>query len=265
MAKVIAFSNNKGGVLKTSLSVNLAGVLSKAGKDVLIVDLDSQGNSYTTFGKDPDDIEWTIYDLLTNNPKLNNPHDAVLNLAENLDIIVANDDMSYFEIEVLLAKDTYDDIFALFKDSIESFKEEYDYIIVDTPPALGLIAANVFIAVDEVVIPFQPEPYAFRSLVKTVTAVNNFKDKNPDLKVKSVIPVKYRHTVMHRAFIDSAKAFAKTQHIKFSDIVIKESIKYAETTLRENVPVTLLEEVPETLKPYAEVYQELAKELEYIG
>lgn len=265
MAKVLAFSNNKGGVLKTSLSVNLAGVLSKHGKKVLLIDLDAQGNAFTTFGKDPDDIEWSIYDLLIGNKELLNKHDAIINVAKNYDMIVANEDMAYFEIEVLQQSDKYPDFFGLFKHVVDEFRNEYDFIIVDTPPALGLIAGNVFLAVDDVVIPFQPETYAFRSLVKTVSTVDNFKERNSNLQIKCVIPVKYRRTLMHRAFIDSAKAFSKAKGIKFSETVIKESIKYAETALRQQMPITLVNDLPENLKPYTLVYEELAKELEYIG
>lgn len=265
MGKVVALSSNKGGILKTSLSVNLSGTLATNGKKVLLIDMDNQGNVATTFGLDPDDIEWTIYDLLTKNSEIGNPELALQKVNGNIDLIVANDDMAYFEIDVLTATDKYPKYFELLKDVIALFKAKYDYIIIDTPPQMGLIAANVFYAAQDVIIPFQPEEYAFRSLVKTVSAIEKFKSVNPDLCVKNIVPVKVKRTIMHQAYLDSAKSYAKARDLNFSNVVIKDSIKYAEMVARMNIPVTLFEDVPKTLLPYRTVYTELAKELGYIG
>jgi chromosome partitioning protein len=265
LSKVIALSSNKGGILKTSLAVNLAGTLATHNKKVLLIDMDNQGNVATTFGLDPDDIEWTIYDLLTKNKELANPDLALQKVNNNIDVIVANDDMAYFEIDVLTDTDHYPKYFELLKDVISLFKQKYDYIIVDTPPQMGLIAANVFYAVQDVIIPFQPEEYAFRSLVKSVAAIDKFKKVNSNLNVKKIVPVKVKRTVMHQAYLDSAKGYAKARNLSFSSIIIKDSIKYAEMVARMNIPVTLFEDVPKTLVPYKKVYTDLAKELKYIG
>ena len=265
LGKVVALSSNKGGILKTSLSVNLSGTLATNDKKVLLIDMDNQGNVATTFGLDPDDIEWTIYDLLTKNSEIGNPELALQKVNDNIDLIVANDDMAYFEIDVLTSTDKYPKYFELLKDVIALFKAKYDYIIIDTPPQMGLIAANVFYAAQDVIIPFQPEEYAFRSLVKTVSAIEKFKSVNPDLCVKNIVPVKVKRTIMHQAYLDSAKSYAKARDLNFSNVVIKDSIKYAEMVARMNIPVTLFEDVPKTLLPYRTVYTELAKELGYIG
>ncbi|MFT8774994.1 MAG: ParA family protein [Lacticaseibacillus paracasei] len=265
MGKVIALSSNKGGILKTSLSVNLSGTLATHGKKVLLIDIDNQGNIATTFGLDPDDIEFTIYDLLVKNPELANPDLALNKVSNNIDIIVANDDMAYFEIDVLTDTEHYPKYFELLRDVVSLFKAKYDYIIVDTPPQMGLIAANVFYAVQDVIIPFQPEEYAFRSLVKSVSAIDKFKKVNKELQVKEIVPVKVKRTVMHQAYLDSAKSYAKARNLQFSNIIIKDSIKYAEMVARMNIPVTLFDDVPKTLMPYKKVYTELAKELGYIG
>lgn len=265
MTKIIGISANKGGSLKTSISVNLAGTLSSYGKKVLCIDCDNQGNLATSFGLDPDDVEFTVYDLLTKNPDLGDPEESIVNVHKNIDIIVANDDMAYFEMDILTNTDRYPQYFSLLKDAISQVKDKYDYVIVDTPPAMGLIAANVFNAVEDVIIPFQPEEFAFRSLVKTVNAVEQFKKENSSLNVKDIVPVKVRHTVLHQAFLDSARSYAKTQKLPFSSLIIKDSIKYAETVARMNIPVTLFDDLPKSMKPYRDVYTNLAKELGYIG
>lgn len=88
---------------------------------------------------------------------------------------------------------------------------------------------------------------------------------NKELQVKEIVPVKVKRTVMHQAYLDSAKSYAKARNLQFSNIIIKDSIKYAEMVARMNIPVTLFDDVPKTLMPYKKVYTELAKELGYIG
>lgn len=264
MAKIIAFSSNKGGVLKTSLTVNIAGVLSSHGKKVLLVDLDNQGNVATTFGQDPDNIDFTIYDLMTKSEDLTDPHQAVQHVEKNLDMVVANDDMAYFEIDVLTNLDKFPHYFDLLTQAIQPFLKEYDFILMDTPPQMGLIAANIFSATHEIVIPYQPEEYAFRSLVKTINAIEQFKKTNKQLSIKEIVPVKVRRTVLHRAYTDTARAFVKSRGIRFSDISIKESVKYAEMSARFNVPITLLDELPKSLVQYKDIYESLVKEMGYL-
>ncbi|MEE6717148.1 ParA family protein [Schleiferilactobacillus harbinensis] len=264
VARSVAFSSNKGGVLKTSLAVNVAGALATNGKKTLMIDMDNQGNVATSFGKDPDDIEFTIYDLLTNNPEIKSVQDAVINVSPNLDIIVANDDMAYFEIDVLTDKGNYPNYFNLLKNVIKKFERDYDFIVLDTPPAMGLIAANIFDAVQDVVIPFQPEQYAFRSLVKTVDAITKFRESNSDLKIIDVVPTKVRNTNLHRAFLDAAKNYCKTQQIPFSKLEIRDTVKYGEMTARLSIPITMMDDLSKTLEPYKSVYDDLVHELGYL-
>ena len=265
MAKIVAPSSNKGGVLKTSLSTNLAGVLSQHGKKTLVIDMDNQGNVATTFGMDPDDEEFSIYDLLVKNPDLKDPHDAIMKITDNLDIIVANDDMAFFEIDVLTELKKYPNYFSLLSDVVKIFNDEYDFIVIDTPPQMGLVAANIFNAVEDIIIPYQPEEYAFRSLVKTVNAIFKFKKTNTKLTINEVVPVKVKRTLMHRAYLDSAKAYTKQNKIKFSSYQIKDSIKYAEMVARRNIPLSMFDTLPKDVEQYKKIYEDLAKEMGYIG
>ncbi|MGP6151697.1 ParA family protein [Priestia flexa] len=104
MAKVIAVSTNKGGVLKSSIVSNLAGVLSKEGKKVLIIDTDNQGNASISFGENPDNFELTLYDVLLEGIE---PKKAIVNVHKNIDILPSNDDMGFFEFDVISQLDKF--------------------------------------------------------------------------------------------------------------------------------------------------------------
>lgn len=263
MAKVVAFSSNKGGVLKTSLAINIAGSLAAQGKKTLIIDMDNQGNIATSFGKDPDQYETTIYDLLTD---LDNQHlaDAIVNISPELDIIVANDDMAYLEIDVLTDAKRYPDCFNLLRRVIDRVSGQYEFIIIDTPPAMGLVAANIFNATSDIIIPLQPEQYAFRSLVKTVAAIEKFKATNKSLRIVDVVPTKVRNTNMHYAYIDAARNYTMSMDIPFSKIMIRDTVKYGEMTARLGMPLTMAENLSKTLLPYKEVFDSLVSELGYL-
>lgn len=263
MAKVVAFSTNKGGVLKTSLAINVAGTLASRGKKILIIDMDNQGNISTSFKQDPDQYETTIYDLLTD---LTDKHlsDAIITITPHLDIIAANDDLAYLEIDILTNSKKYPDCFNLLDPVIDRVSDDYDFVITDTPPAMGLVAANVFNVADDIIIPLQPEQYAFRSLVKTVGAIEKFKATNKTLQIVDVVPTKVRNTNMHHAYIDAAKNYTKNMGIPFSSMMILDTVKYGEMIARLGMPITMIEHPNKTLSPYKEVFDSLVKELGYL-
>lgn len=262
MAKILAVTTNKGGALKTSITTNLAGVFSSNGNKVLIVDLDNQGNVAVTFGINPDEIENTVYDVMMGTAKIT---DSIVNVSENLDLVVSNDDMAFIEMDVLTNKERYPDPLNLLKKPLDQVADDYDYILIDTPPAMGMISANVFNCAEDILIPYQPEVYAFRSMVKSIKAINNFKRTNTALNIKAVIPVKVRKVLTHEAFLQSGRALCEQNGIKFSETMIPESIKYAESVGRYKLPITLTNDNLKTINQYRDIYIELAKELEYIG
>lgn len=263
MTKKIAVSTNKGGSLKTSLTTNIGGVLANKGFKVLLIDLDNQGNIGITFGINPDDVEYTIYDILTNKNVL--VRDSIINVAENLDIIVANDDMAYLEMDVLTDSTKFPDPLNLLKEPLKKLEKMYDFIIIDTPPAMGMISANVFNSVEDIIIPYHPEVYSFRSMVKSIKSINNFKKTNKELKIKAVVPVKVRNVLTHEAFLQSASALCEQNSILMTNTQIPESIKYAESIGKFKKPVTLLEESNKALSSYKTIYIDLIKELNYFG
>lgn len=262
MTKILAVTTNKGGALKTSITTNLAGVLSSNGNKVLIIDLDNQGNAAVTFGVNPDNVENTVYDVLMGTESI---FDSIINVNPNLDMLVSNDDMAFIEMDVLTNRDEYPNPLNLLSGPLDSVKDKYDYILIDTPPAMGMIAANVFNCAEDILIPYQPEVYAFRSMVKSITAINNFKKTNTELNIKAVIPVKVRNVLTHDAFLQSAKALCDQNGVNFSETIIPESIRYAESVGRYKLPITLTDDNLKTIAQYKQIYFDLAKELGYIG
>lgn len=262
MTKILAVTTNKGGALKTSITTNLAGVFSSNGNKVLVIDLDNQGNVAVTFGINPDEVENTIYDVLMEDADIK---DSIVNVSDGLDLVVSNDDMAFIEMDVLTDKEKYPDPLNLLKKPLNEIKDSYDYILIDTPPAMGMISANVFNCAEDILIPYQPEVYAFRSMVKSIKAINNFKRTNEELNIKAVIPVKVRKVLTHEAFLQSGRALCEQNRIKFTDTIIPESIKYAESVGRYKLPITLTDDNLKTINQYKEIYIKLAKELGYIG
>ena len=263
MSKIVAVSTNKGGALKTSITTNLGGVLSQAGYKVLLIDFDNQGHVAVSFGINPDEVEYTIYDILTEeNIKFDEP---IINVSKNLDIIAANDDMAYIEMDVLTNNDKYPNPLNLLQRPLKYLKNNYDFILIDTPPAMGMISANVFNSVDDVLIPYHPEVYSFRSMVKSIKSINNFKRSNKNLNIKAVIPVKIRKVLTHEAFLQSAQALCEQNSILMTNTTIPESIRYAESIGKYKLPVTLIDEKNKSLIGYKQIYAKLARELTYIG
>ncbi|NNV04715.1 ParA family protein, partial [Brevibacillus sp. MCWH] len=211
MCEVWTVSTRKGGVLKTTLCVNIAGVLSKKGK-VLIVDLDAQGNVALSFGINPDKVKLTIRDLLTRGV---DAEKCIINVYENIDIIASNDDMNDFEFEVIPDRVKYPDPFILLKDKLENLKNMYDYIIIDTPPNFGLIQANALMFADKVLVPYQPEKYSMRALVKIVDTVRLFKrNYNPNLKLSGVVATMVdMRTSLHCEIMEATRKFSREKNI----------------------------------------------------
>lgn len=255
--KIISFNTNKGGVLKSSVTTNIASVLSLQGKKCLIIDLDNQGNVSLTFGKNPDQFENTIYDVLVEGMDINK---AIVNVATNIDIIPANDDMSYFELDVLRKPSKFPKPFDLLKNALSNLQGPYDYIFIDTPPNMGLTIGNMLNTVDEVITPFHPETYSLRSLTKTIKAVENFKQTNPKLKLSAIIGTKVKQTNLHNANMHACDGFAQANNIKMAQNFIPETIVYANAVGKYRLPLVLCAKTVKEKKA-VNTYMKLAKEL----
>lgn len=261
MGNKIAISTNKGGVLKSSITVNLAGILSKEGYKVLIVDMDNQGNASLSFGMNPDDYKHTVYDVMLNNMDAKK---VIHNVYENIDVLPANDEMVFFEFDVLPNLKKYKEPFHLLKNSIKHVEDDYDYILFDTPPNLGLTQGNVLSVADNVLIPFQPESYSMRSLVKILNAINQFKDDhNPSLNIIGVVGTLVDlRTSLHSEVLSECRKFCYEKRIHMLDTVVPRRIRYANSIAYQGLPATLTAGKNEVVQAYYDLYNEIKGDIE---
>ncbi len=184
--RVIAIVNQKGGVAKTTTTVNLATAFAAVNKKILVIDLDPQGNSSTGFGISQQQRKNTIYQVLTNLIKLK---DAIISTdIPNLEIITSNTNLSAAELDLTKLKDRE---YILVK-LLEEIKILYDYIIIDCPPSLNLLTVNALVASDEVLIPMQCDFYSLEGLshlLKTIEIVE--KKLNPKIKIAGILFTMY--------------------------------------------------------------------------
>ena len=203
MGKVIAIANQKGGVGKTTTAVNLAACLAKAGKKVLLVDIDPQGNSTSGLGIDKRRCEKTVYDCLINEEKMENI--SIKTEYENLFICPSNLDLSGAEIELISVMGRENRL----KESFASARDIFDYILIDAPPSLGLITINTLTAADSVIIPVQCEFYALEGVSQLIETIKRIKKAlNPNLYIQGIVMTMYdARTNLAMQVVDEVKRF----------------------------------------------------------
>lgn len=204
MGKIIAVTNQKGGVGKTTTAVNLSACLAYKGKKTLLIDADPQGNSTSGFGIDKKALSLTVYDCLIN---FDNTKNAIIKTQyKNLHIIAANSALAGSEIE--LAYEEEREFF--LKKALATVADEYDFIIIDSPPALGMLTLNVLTASDSVIIPIQCEYYALEGLSQLVSTIKLVKKNNlnPNIQIEGVLPTMFdARTNLSIQVLDEVKKF----------------------------------------------------------
>jgi chromosome partitioning protein len=182
MATIIAVANQKGGVGKTTTSVNLSAALAEESLRILLVDMDPQGNATTGVGIDKNALSSSSYDVLSEHKPLNQiiRHSVV----SNLDIVPSNADLT--AVEVGLMKSVAGE--RRLKYSLASVENEYDYIIIDCPPSLNMLTLNALVASNRVLVPLQTEYYALEGLSSLVGTIDEVRmSRNPDLEIDGIV------------------------------------------------------------------------------
>ncbi len=186
MGRIITFSNQKGGVGKTTSAINIASYVAQEGKKVLLADIDPQGNATTGLGVAKNLLDFTMYDVLTGDASAK---DAIIESSvKNLDVLPCTNDLVGAEIALVKVKDRE----FVLKTALDKVKDDYDFVFVDCPPSLGLLTLNALTACDGVIIPIQSEFYALEGLSQLINTIKIVTQRtNPSIKIEGVILTMY--------------------------------------------------------------------------
>ena len=245
-AKVIAFTNQKGGVAKTTTTLNLAAAFVEGGHRALCVDLDPQGNLTMSQGIDPDSLELSMYDVLVHDVSIR----EVIRKRE-VDVACASIDLAGAEI----AMSTKIGRERSLEKALRPIKEDYDFICIDTPPSLGLLTINALTASDKVIVPVQCEYLSMRGLIQLQNTLSMIRENlNPDVEIEGILPTLVDSRTVH------AKEAIEILEENFGDRVfasrINKTVRFAEAPVKG---MSVLKYDPDGKAAYA--YRQLAKEV----
>lgn len=259
-AKVICINNNKGGVLKTTTTSNLAGVLSALKKKVLVIDADNQSNVSISFGfmNPEEEFRTSLYDILVGGVPA---EDSIVKINKYIDLIPSTLELVSFEWEVIGDRKNFPQPYVLMKKAFNHLRKDYDYILIDTPPSLSLMNGNVFSFADHVIIPFEPEAYAMRSLIAVTNTIQDFKKINPNINIEGVIFTKVVHNSnLHEIVKQGTRQYSMENGYQAFEVEIPRTVTYANSVGFEGKPITLVN--PNHFK--SQVYFDLWKEIERV-
>ncbi|MBQ5735033.1 MAG: AAA family ATPase [Lachnospiraceae bacterium] len=249
MGRIIAIANQKGGVGKTTTSINLSACLAEAGKKVLTIDIDPQGNTTSGLGVERKDINNTVYEMLLEECTI---EDCIIkNVIEKLDVVPSNVNLAGAEIDLI----GIDNREFIMKKNVEKIKDKYDYIIIDCPPSLNMLTVNAMTTANTVLVPIQCEYYALEGLTQLMHTINLVKKKlNPELEIEGVVFTMYdARTNLSLQVVENVKNNLKQNIYK---TIIPRNIRLAEAP-SHGMPINLYD----SKSTGAESYRNLAKEV----
>lgn len=221
MAKILAISNQKGGVAKTTTSINLAASLAATKRKVLLVDMDPQGNATTGSGIDKNEVEFNGYDLLIEKKSIKEV--KVYAKESGYDLIPANGDLTAAEVELMTKFDRERQLNYRF----EEMEEEYDYILIDCPPSLNMLTVNAMVAAQGIIIPMQCEYYALEGLTALNETINSIKESlNPQLEISGILRTMF--DPRNRLAIEVSRQLLKFFEDKVYRTIVPRNVRLAE-------------------------------------
>jgi chromosome partitioning protein len=246
LARVIAFANQKGGVAKTTSTLNLAVALSEKGLRVLVVDMDPQGNLTMSQGLNPDSIERSMFDVLVHRL----PISEVIHELE-IDLAVSSIDLAGAE----LALSSQIGRERALEKSLTPVKADYDYVLIDTPPSLGLLTINALVASHGVIVPVQCEYLSLRGLVQLENTLSMIRENlNPEVQIVGILPTMFDGRTLHSK--EAVEILTENFGALVFNTRIRKTVRYAEAPVKGS---SVLKYDPKG--PAADAYRDLAKEV----
>lgn len=250
MGKIIAIANQKGGVGKTTTAINLSACLAEAGKKVLVIDLDPQGNTTSGFGLEKENLNKTVYELMLGECGI---RECIVNVEgiEHLQIIPATVDLTGAEIELLgINEKEYS-----LKNAVDYIRDDYDFIMIDCPPALSMLTVNAMTTADSILVPIQCEYYALEGMAQLIRTIELVHERlNDKLVIDGVVFTMYdARTKLSAEVIDTVK---NNLQAKIYNTIIPRNVRLAEAP-SHGLPIHLYD----SKSTGAESYRNLAKEV----
>ena len=249
MGKIIAIANQKGGVGKTTTSINLSACIAEKGKKVLVIDIDPQGNTTSGYGIEKNELENTIYELMLGECSI---EDCIIkDVIKNVSILPSNVNLAAAEIELIgVERKEF-----ILKNEVDWVKDRYDYIIIDCPPSLSMLTVNAMTTANSVLVPIQCEYYALEGLSQLIHTINLVQERlNPRLQIEGVVFTMYDvRTNLSNQVVETVK---ENLDAKIYNTMIPRNIRLAEAP-SYGIPINMYD----SKSAGAESYRNLATEI----